>query len=182
MGMFERYSMRARRTIYHARYEALRRRSIEIEPKDIIVGLTWDAHKSSCPFAMLHENADELRTLVGSDQTIYGPPNKRDIPLSNDSKRALAYADREAKLDRRYTIGSDHLLRGVLRNGDETAAKLINAGYTLSAMRQASKQAHRSNPETAPFLWQVSLYRRKFALATALILFIVVILYLRSKN
>jgi len=140
--MFERYTQWARRTIFHAKYEALRRGSAEIGPKDIVLGLTWDTHKSDCPFAMLHDNADELRKLIGSTQTVYGPPKNRDIPLSNDSKKALAYAVREESLDRRYSIGADHLLRGVLLNGDETAAKLIAAGYTLSAMRQASKQAY----------------------------------------
>jgi len=147
-----------------------------------VLGLTWDAHKSDCPFAILHDNADELRKLIGSSQTVYGPPKNRDIPLSNDSKKNLAYAEREGRLDRRYSIGSDHLLRGVLRNGGETAAKLVTAGYTLSAMRQASKQAHRSNPERLPLHKQLFLHHRSLALATVLLLFIVVILYLHSQN
>src|SRR5271163_2160944 len=103
--MFERYTEWARRTIFHAKYEALRRGSAEIGPKDIVLGLTWDAHQSDCPFAMLHDNADELRKLIGPDQTVYGPPKNRDIPLSSDCKKVLAYADREGRLDRRYSIG-----------------------------------------------------------------------------
>jgi ATP-dependent Clp protease ATP-binding subunit ClpC len=207
--MFERYTEWARRTIFHAKYEALSRGSAEIEPKDIVLGLTWDAHKSDCPFAMLHDNADELRKLIGSSQTVYGPPKNRDIPLSNDSKRVLAYAVREEELDRRYFIGGDHLLRGILRNGDQTAAKLVTGGYTLPTIRQASKQAHESSqthlagslemicmcspaaigdrrsrlyPERVPLHWKFSRHRRKLALATALLLFIIVILYLRSQN
>src|SRR5437868_13223708 len=99
--MFERYTQRARHTIYHAKYEALSRGSSQIEPKDIVLGLTWDPHQPNCPFAMIYDNADELRKLIGSERTLYGPPTDREIPLSNDSKKALAYADRESRLDRR---------------------------------------------------------------------------------
>jgi ATP-dependent Clp protease ATP-binding subunit ClpC len=197
--MFERYTEWARRTIFHAKYEALRRGSSEIEPKDIVLGLTWDSHTSDCPFAMLHDKADELRELVGSSHTVCGPPKNRNIRLSNESKKALAYAVREEGVDKRYSIGRDHLLRGVLRNGDETAAKLVTAGYTLPAKRQASKQAHQSSlemmcecsptalghrhssPQRVPLHWRFSRHRRKLMLAIV-ILFIVAILYLRSQN
>jgi ATP-dependent Clp protease ATP-binding subunit ClpC len=180
--MFERYTERARRTIYHAKYEALNRGSSEIEPKDIVLGLTWDSHQANCPFANLHDNAKELRALIGSEWTLCGPPQNRDIPLSNGAKKVLAYADSEGKLDRRYNIGSDHLLRGVLRNGDETAAKMAAAGYTLSAMRQSSKDAQRLNPEKTSLLQKLSLHRGALAITASLILFIVFILYLHSQN
>jgi hypothetical protein len=205
--MFERYTEWARRTIYHAKYEALSLGSAEIEPKDIVLGLTWDSHTSDCPLAMFHDNADELRKLMGSSQTVYGPPKNRDIRLSSDSKKARAYAVREESLDRRFSIGADHLLRGVLRNGDETGAKLVTARLHSACNASCSKQArqsslrclaggpemlchcsptalgHRhSNPERVPLHWKFSRHRRKLTLAIALILFILVILYLHSQN
>lgn len=72
--MFERFTERARRAIFHAKYEALARGSNEIEPKDIVLGLTWDPHQPGCPFAKIHDDADELRRLIGTDRTVYGPP------------------------------------------------------------------------------------------------------------
>jgi ATP-dependent Clp protease ATP-binding subunit ClpC len=187
--VFERYTERARRTIFHAKYEALSRGAREIEPKDIGLGLTRDAHQSGCPFAMLHENAAQLRALIGSEPSIYGPPEHREIRLSSTSKKVLADADVEGKWDRCYSIGSDHLLRGVLRAGDETAAKMTGAGYTLSAMRKASCEAHRlceaqrSNPGmAAPLRWRLGRYRRRLLVSVSLIILITIILYLRSQN
>jgi len=180
--MFERYTKRARLAIYHAKYESLRRGVDEIEPKDIVLGLTYYAHQPDCPFDFLHVNAGKIRDLI-DPISFYGPPENRDIPLSPASKMALAYAALEAGMDRRYSIGSDHLLRGVLRLEDETAAKMAAAGYTLSALRKASKEAHELTPDAvAPFWWPLKLYGRSLLLSIAVIFLIAVVLYLRSQN
>jgi hypothetical protein len=181
-AMFERYTKRARLTIYHAKYESLRRGLREIQPKDIVLGLTRDAHQPGCPFEGLYVNAESIRNLIDSEPA-YGPPENWDIPLSVSSKKVLAFADLEAKLDRRYSIGSDHLLRGVLRLGDETATKMEGAGYNLSRLRAASKDAHRLNADaTAPFWWPLKVYSRQLLLGLGLILLLSVVLYLRSQN
>jgi hypothetical protein len=181
-AVFERYTERARLTIYHAKYESLRRGLREIQPKDIVLGLTRDAHQPGCPFEVLYVNADSIRNLIDSEP-LYGPPENWDIPLSLSSKKVLAYAEVEAKLDRRYSIGSDHLLRGVLRLGDETATKMEGAGYDLSRLREASKEAHRLNADAvAPFWWPLKVHSRQLLFGLGLLLFLSVFLYLRSQN
>jgi ATP-dependent Clp protease ATP-binding subunit ClpC len=181
--MFERYTERARRVIFFARYEALRRASQQIEPRDIVLGLTYDPHEPGCPFAKLHENAAELRALISPEPAFCGPAENRNLPLSDASKRALAYAEQEGRGDGRYSIGSDHLLRGVLRAGDETAVKMVSAGYTLSAMRKASKEAYRLNPDgRGPLGWRFKRLAAPLLLSVIVILFIAAILYLRSQN
>jgi ATP-dependent Clp protease ATP-binding subunit ClpC len=181
--MFERYTERARRTIYHAKYESLRRGCREIEPKDIVLGLTCDAHQLGCPFENLYWDAEEIRALIDS-KPAYGPPENWDVPLSTASKKVLAYADLEARLDRRYSIGSDHLLRGVLRFGDETAAKMVTAGYTLPMLRRASKEAYQLTMDdtVVPLWWHLRLYSRQLLLGMGLILLISVALYFRFQN
>jgi ATP-dependent Clp protease ATP-binding subunit ClpC len=179
-SMFERYTERARRTIYHAKYESLRRGLREIEPKDIVLGLTRDAHQPGCPFEILYLEANEIRELI-DPKPFYGPPANWDIPLSA-SKKVLAYAALEAKMDRRYSIGSDHLLRGVVRFGDETAIKMSAAGYTLLELRKASNDAHRLSPDAiAPFWWPLKSYRRQLLLGVLVVLLISVVLFLRSQ-
>jgi ATP-dependent Clp protease ATP-binding subunit ClpA len=181
-AVFERYTERARLTIYHAKYESLRRGLREIQPKDIVLGLTRDSHQPGCPFELLYVNAESIRSLVDSEP-LYGPPENWDIPLSLSSKKVLAYAESEAKLDRRYSIGSDHLLRGVLRLGDEIATKMEDAGYDLTRLREASREAHRLNADAvAPFWWRVKGYSRLLLFGLGLLLLVGVVLYLRSQN
>ena len=186
--MFERFTERARRAIFHAKYEALARGSNEIEPKDIVLGLTWDPHQPGCPFAKIHDDADELRRLIGTDRTVYGPPKNRDIGLSRNSKRVLAYAANESEYDLSNSIESDHLLRGILRNGDELATQMASIGYTLFEMREASEQAQISSGREKRSLLKSRTARYRSQLRTAslvavvVFVFVIAILYLRSQN
>jgi hypothetical protein len=186
--MFERFTERARQAIFHARYEALARGSNAIEPKDIVLGLTWDPHQPDCPFAKIHDNSDELRRLIGPERTVYGPPQNRDIGLSLDSKKALAYAASESEYDQCHSIESDHLLRGILRNGGELANKMASIGYTLLAMRKDSEQAHISSgrerlsvlkKRNARYRTQV---RTAAIVAVVVFVFVIAISYLVSQN
>lgn len=188
--MFERYSQRARRTIYYAKHEALNRFSHEIEPRDIVLGLSRDAHQPDCPFAKLHENADELRALVDPKLPLYGPPANWDIPLSNEGKMALTFAAEECDQDGRYTLGSHHLLRGVLRTGGEMAEKLTQAGYSISWARQASEEVNRTTPDAGIFLgwrlgvlrWWIRKYRVRLVVLAALIYVIAELLYVHRRT
>lgn len=181
--MFGRYSERARRTIFHAKNEALAREAKEIEPCDLLLGLCRDAHQPNCPFAKLHEQEADFRALLGVGAITTAVPTNWDIGLSKTSKMALAYAEREATFDHRYSIGSDHILRGVLRTKGEIAAKLSGAGYSLSAMREASKQAHKLSPDKPPPLsWRLRTYLRRLIFVSGVILAVVALLYLHSQN
>lgn len=184
--MFERYSERARRAIFFARYEALARGANEIEPKDIVLGLTHDEHQADCPFATLRENAASLRVTFGALALSGKRPENRNIPLTDTCKMILAYAKEEADVDRRYSIGTDHLLRGVLRAGGETAEKIASAGYTLLAVQQASAKAHRVMPDTVAaalsFREQLRRYSLPLQVIAAEIAFITALLYSLSKR
>jgi ATP-dependent Clp protease ATP-binding subunit ClpA len=181
--MFERYSERARRAIFHAKNESLARAAQEIDTSDLVLGLCRDAHQPNCPFAKLHELEADFRVLLGADAIPPVVPENEDIALSKTSKMALAYADREAALDRRYSIGSDHILRGVLRTKDETAVKLIGAGYSLAAMRAASKRAHMLSPDKpAPLRWRLRTYSKRLFFIAVMVLTILALFYLHSQN
>ena len=183
IGLFERYTKRSRVAIFHAVYEGLLRGSNEIEPQDIVLGLAREPHQQGSPFAMLHTNAAELRSLIGSKPEFHGPPERREIPLSDHSKRALAYADMEARHDRGYWIRGDHLLRGVLRTQNGTAKKLAAAGYTLTEMRRVSIESNRLFPDPkVPLAWRLRRYRRRLLWGVAAMMLVGAILYLRSQN
>jgi hypothetical protein len=144
--MFERYSERARRVVFHARHEANLRGASEIEPSDLILGATCDAHQSGCPFQRLHDDAEKIRQLLQFAGETGATVADRDIPLSKTGKLALIYATDEAAIDNRWTIGSDHLVRGALRTKDGSIKRLKRAGYTLRLMRRYSHESQMANP------------------------------------
>src|SRR5947208_15022880 len=60
-----------------------------------------------------------------------------DLPLSNESKRVLAYAAEEAERLGHKHIGTEHLLLGLLREKESFAAALLNeAGLALEDARK----------------------------------------------
>jgi hypothetical protein len=63
-------------------------------------------------------------------------PTSVDLPLSNGSKRALAYAAEEAANFSHPHIGTEHLLLGLLRETDGLASQILTAvGMTLEQAR-----------------------------------------------
>jgi len=116
------------------------------------------------------------------------PSQNRDIGLSRNSKRVLAYAANESEYDLSNSIESDHLLRGILRNGDELATQMASIGYTLFEMREASEQAQISSGREKRSLLKSRTARYRSQLRTAslvavvVFVFVIAILYLRSQN
>jgi hypothetical protein len=81
---------------------------------------------------------------------------KKDIPLDQNAKVALAYAAKEADFDEEYWIDTDHLLRGILSFPNEASAALQSIFINLDQARIASK-SHRAECPA-----EKSLYHRLF--------------------
>jgi ATP-dependent Clp protease ATP-binding subunit ClpC len=91
--MFERYTEKARRAVFFARYEADQYGSPYIESEHLLLGLLRDDRK---PMLRLlrggPEYPQEIRTQIES-RTLKGEKTRQlDVPLSNECKRILAYA------------------------------------------------------------------------------------------
>jgi hypothetical protein len=181
--MFERYTENARRAIYFARTEALARDSAEIATKDIVLGLTCKFYEEQSPFAMLNSRQEELRALMGM-KPIGKMPEAKDIPLSRDSKLALAYAAEEVNRDRQFSLEPHHLLRGIVRTGDATAVAVISLGWDLETLRTLSAKNRKLYPPKRPPLRRVLQRYRKIILQIAipLILLAALIFYLRWQQ
>jgi ATP-dependent Clp protease ATP-binding subunit ClpA len=129
--MFERYTEKARRVIFFARYEASEYGSPYIETEHLLLGLMREdpaltrrilhAGRSSEP------STDSIRRKI-SERGRLGEklPTSVDLPLSNESKRVLAYAAEEAERLSNKHIGTEHLLLGLLREKKSYAAQLLN--------------------------------------------------------
>lgn len=147
--MFERYTEKARRIIFFGRYEASEFGCELIEADCLLLGIARENPELcmrwlAMSYTQLRESIAELYPRKKSISA------RLDLPLSNASKRVLAYAAEEAdRLGDRH-IGSEHLFLGLLREGG-TASEILKArNEDLKSVRKAiSKDPDRTEMTTA---------------------------------
>jgi Clp amino terminal domain, pathogenicity island component len=124
--MFERYTEKARRVIFFARYEASQYGSPYIETEHLLLGLLREDR------ALAKWFPGESNVEPGIRTEIEGQITQREristsveVPLTEECKKALNLAVEESeRLAHRY-IGTEHLLLGMLRVEGSLAAKLL---------------------------------------------------------
>ena len=119
--MFERFTETARRTIFFARYEASVFGSPVIEIHHLLLGALREDKTLSkrLPPETIRHALEQRFPRGASVSTVV------DLPLSSDSKRALAYAAEEAQTLRHHNIDTPHLFLGILRVENSVAAELL---------------------------------------------------------
>jgi ATP-dependent Clp protease ATP-binding subunit ClpC len=141
--VFERYTEKARRVIFFARYEASQFGSPTIETEHLLLGIIREDKTLTNRF--LGSQVGSIRKQVESQSTVREKTSTSvDLPLSNESKRALAYAAEEAERLAHKHIGTEHLLLGLLREEKSFAAQiLMERGVRLSQVREElGRQPH----------------------------------------
>jgi len=136
--MFERYTEKARRVIFFARYEASQFGAPFIDTEHLLLGLLRETKGLVSKLAANGSSVWSIRKKVESRATLGEKlPTSVDLPLSNASKRVLAYAAEEAeRLAHRY-IGSEHLVLGRLREKEGLAAELLKeVGLNIQTLRE----------------------------------------------
>jgi ATP-dependent Clp protease ATP-binding subunit ClpC len=169
--MFERYTEKARRVIFFARYEASELGSNIIEGEHLLLGLMREDKgliASVLPSGVTRDDLDrEIRvSLVRAEKF----STSVDLPLSHQAKRILAYASEEAERLSEKHISTKHLLLGMLREPQTIAARALSkhnvsrervleasllapssAAKVLDELRQTfAPMASRLAPETEP--------------------------------
>jgi len=135
--MFERYTERARRVVVWARYIADQRGSAEIETEDLLVGLLREDMRLArrflgSPFALDAVWRQVVRSSLSEKPAVAG-----DLPLSNASKRVLAFAAEEGDQLSIRGIGTGHLLLGLLREKKCLATEILRErGVRLVSTRE----------------------------------------------
>ncbi len=135
--MFERYTEKARRVIFFARYEASQFGSPYIETEHLLLGLLREDKALTNRFLRSHASVESIRKQIEGHTTIREKVSTSvDLPLSNECKRVLAYAAEEAERLSHKHIGTEHLLLGLLREEKCFAAEILHErGLRLSSIR-----------------------------------------------
>ncbi len=147
--MFERYTEKARRVIFFARYEASQFGSPYIETEHLLLGLLREDKTLTNRFLRSHASVESIRKQIEGHTTIREKVSTSvDLPLSNECKRVLAYAAEEAERLSHKHIGTEHLLLGLLREEKCFAAEILHErGLKLTTIRE---DLSRATQEKAP--------------------------------
>src|SRR5687768_3519734 len=137
--MFERYTERARRVLFFARYEASQLGSISIETEHLLLGLIREGKGlTSRIFARSHLSLENIRKEI-EGRTVFREKvsTSVEIPFSAETKRVLGFAAEEADRLLHNYIGTEHLLLGILREERSVAASiLMEKGMRLHTVRE----------------------------------------------
>jgi uncharacterized protein YbbC (DUF1343 family) len=156
--MFERYTEKARRVIFFARYEASQGGAPEIDPTHVLLGITREDPPLLAKFApdgrgSIEKMRSRIQRHVPERERIH---TSVELPLAPESKRVLHYAHEESDRLRDHHVGTEHLLLGLMREEKSIAADTLSEfGLHLDAVREAlardrqarSASAYGSNDE-----------------------------------
>jgi hypothetical protein len=136
--MFERYTEKARRVIFFARYEASVFGNPYIGPEFLLLGLVREDKYVVTRWLGEGVWAEVFREEI--EKHLHKEPRIStavDLPLTNESKRILAYAAEEAHRLAHPHIGTEHLFLGILRESNSYAAKmLVSRGVDINTVRE----------------------------------------------
>ncbi|MBE0415203.1 MAG: AAA family ATPase, partial [Dehalococcoidia bacterium] len=167
-GKFEKFTERARKVLTLAQEEALRFNHNYIGTEHVLLGLVREGDGVAAKvLSNLGVELDKVRSAVESiigrgERTVSG-----EIGLTPRAKRVIELAVDEARRLNHNYIGTEHLLLGLLREGEGVAASVLESlGVSLEKVRietvrvlnQSMPQAHSgARPTTrTPTLDQLS--------------------------
>src|SRR5499433_2397491 len=148
-NVFERYTEKARRVIFFARYEASQYGSPYIETEHLLLGLMREDKALANRFLRQQGSIESIRKEIEARITIRERISTSvEVPLSAECKRILNMASEEAERLGHKHVGTEHLLLGILREEKCFGAEiLMERGLRLSTLRE--ELARTSTEKTA---------------------------------
>ncbi|MDY6836266.1 MAG: ATP-dependent Clp protease ATP-binding subunit [Chloroflexota bacterium] len=166
---FEKFSERARRVLTFAQEEANRFHHNYIGTEHILLGLVRESDGVAAKVLInLGVDLGKLRSAVEFVMERGEKTSSRDTGLTPRSKKVIELAVDEARRLQHNYIGTEHLLLGLLREGEGVAVGILESlGVNLEKARaetnrmltQSSTQSHTGSrgPSRTPVLDQLSL-------------------------
>src|SRR6201996_8771557 len=137
--MFEKYNEKARRALFFARYEASKLGSRVIESEHILLGILREGEETVNEiFRRFQVKPEDIRREIEGERVfVERISSTAELPLSEESKKILAYASHEAESMLHATVGSEHLLIGILRVEGCTAMRILaQQGFDVYTVRE----------------------------------------------
>ena len=136
--MFNRFTERARKVIVYAKEEARRFNHDYIGTEHLLLGLVREGEGVAA--AVLQKLGLDLETIrIEVEKLVQPGPQTKvlgDIPFTPRSKKALELAAEEARALGHNYIGTEHLLLGLVKEGEGMAYRvLLNLGLDLGKLR-----------------------------------------------
>src|SRR5262245_14539186 len=162
--MFEKFTEKAKRILFLARYEASQQGSKVIGTEHILLGLLKEGEETT---RELFSRANVSMDLLQAELERRGPAREKlstsvEIPFSEETKKSLQYAEEEAERLMHPHIGTEHLLLGLLRQEDSVAGRMLaERGMRLYAVREDAvniykRRALPKKKKETPFLNEFS--------------------------
>ncbi|HKF25482.1 MAG TPA: Clp protease N-terminal domain-containing protein, partial [Candidatus Acidoferrum sp.] len=149
--MFERYTEKARRVIFFARYEASQYGSPYIETEHLLLGLMREDKALANRFLRQQGSIESIRKEIEARITIRERISTSvEVPLSAECKRILNMAAEEAERLGVKHVATEHLLLGILREEKCFGAEiLMERGLRLSSLREELARTSGEKPAAA---------------------------------
>ena len=139
---FEKFSERARKVLAIAQEEAQRFNHSYIGTEHILLGLSREPEGiASRVLEVLGIDGKRIRTAVEFIVSQDDSPKREDVGLTDRAKKVIELAVDEARKLNHHYIGTEHILIGILREGDGVAAGVLeNLGASLEDVRIESEK------------------------------------------
>ena len=143
MGPFDRFNDRAKRVLALAQDEAIRFNHNYIGTEHLLLGLVREGEGVAARVLdSLGVELSKVRTavefIIGRGDSTTSPS---EITLSPRTKKVIELAIDEARKLGHGRVGTEHLLLGLLREGDGTAARVLTSlGANLDEARELVTQ------------------------------------------
>ncbi|PIE03634.1 MAG: ATP-dependent Clp protease ATP-binding subunit ClpC [Acidobacteria bacterium] len=125
--MFERYTDKARRVLFFARYEASQYGAMTITGEHLLLGLIREGERTS--MSMMEQAGVNIRELKQSILEEGTPQpsavSSEEIPLSEEVKRILHWSVQESVALNHRHVGVEHILLGILRDDHANASNIL---------------------------------------------------------
>jgi ATP-dependent Clp protease ATP-binding subunit ClpC len=140
--MFERFTERARKVVVKAQDEARFLKQNYIGTEHILLGLIDEKEGIAAKvFQELDIAFDSIRAAIKDVVTEGSSESYEHIPFTPRAKKVLELSLREALQMGHNYIGTEHILLGLLREGEGVAARVLNSlGITLSNVKEKVKE------------------------------------------
>jgi Clp amino terminal domain, pathogenicity island component len=148
--MFERFTEKARRVIFFARYEASQYGSQSIETEHMLLGLLRQDNRLRMRLLGRPGAVERIRKEI-EDRITRGErvSTSVEMPISSECKQALNFAAEEAERLAHQYVGTEHIILGLLRVEKSLAAAILTAHkITLGGFRDFLANGGAEEPAT----------------------------------